>query len=69
MSGHNSTFDNELFAESQVLSSPSADTSYSVGNASTYGISMPALNESQNRACSAFLSDGGPNIHIVQGYV
>jgi hypothetical protein len=32
-------------------------------------IRIPALNESQQRACNAFLLDGGANIQIVQGCV
>jgi len=32
-------------------------------------ITIPTLNDSQQRACDAFLSDRGANIRIVQGYV
>jgi len=32
-------------------------------------ITIPALNESQQRACDGFVSDGGARIHIVQGCV
>lgn len=38
-------------------------------HASLADINIPALNESQQKACDAFLSDHGANIHIVQGYV
>ena len=31
------------------------------------GVAIPVLNESQQRACDAFIADRGPKIHIVQG--
>ena len=65
----NSIFGYELFSDIP-RASPDIDTNLDCCEEAKHtAINIPVLNESQKEACEAFLSDSGPKIHIVQGYV